>query len=563
MSDKLKQPNTNELNISLIDDTLGGLLEKWVAELPEHDFLVYPDRNLRLSYKEFNERVDNIACALLLLGVKKGGKVGVWAKNVPDWLTFMFASAKIGAVLVTINTNYKKSEVEYIMQNADIHTMCIVNGYRENNYIDIIYDLVPELKTQNRGELDSKRFPELKNVVYIGQEKYRGMYTTLELIVMGRFMDKESLRKIALAINCHEEVNMQYTSGTTGFPKGVMLSHHNILNCGMATGEFMNFTSADKLLTCVPLFHCFGCVLAMCAVITHGSTMVMVEDFDPLKVLASIHKERCTVLYGVPTMFISELNHPMFDMFDLTSLRTGIMAGSVCPIETMKQVMERMHCNVISVYGMTETSPGMTATRTTDTAEVRATTVGHDFPFVEVRVIHPDTGKECAIGEQGEMCCRGYNIMKGYYNNPEATSEIIDKNGFLHSGDLGVKDENGNYRITGRIKDMIIRGGENIYPREIETFLYNLPQIKNVDVVGLASPRYGEQVAAFISLKDGETLTEEDILTYCHGNISRYKIPRYIFFIKEFPMTASGKIQKYRLRNLGMELLAEQGIEII
>ncbi|MDR3226210.1 MAG: AMP-binding protein, partial [Prevotellaceae bacterium] len=509
------------------------------------------------------ERVDNIACALLSLGVEKGSKVGVWAKNVPDWLTFMFASANLGAVLVTLNTNYKKSEVEYIMQNADIHTMCLVSGYRDNNYIDIIYDLVPELKIQRRGELNSQRFPQLKNVVYIGQEKYRGMYTTLELIVMGKYMDKEPLRKISATVNCHDEVNMQYTSGTTGFPKGVMLSHHNILNCGMATGEFMSFTSADKLLTCVPLFHCFGCVLALCAVITHGSTLVMVEDFDALKVLASIHKERCTILYGVPTMFIAELNHPMFDMFDVTSLRTGIMAGSVCPIETMKQVMERMHCNVISVYGLTETSPGMTATRIADTAEVRATTVGHEFPFVEVKVINPETGDECAAGEQGEMCCKGYNIMKGYYKNAEATAEIIDTNGFLHSGDLGVRDEDGNYRITGRIKDMIIRGGENIYPREIETFLYRLPQIKTVEVVGLTSPKYGEQVAAFITLKDCEILTEEDVLAHCNGNIARYKIPKYIFFIDEFPMTASGKIQKYRLRNLGLELLERTGVEIV
>ena len=331
----------------------------------------------------------------------------------------------------------------------------------------------------------------------------------------------------------------------------------------MATGEFMQYTSDDKLLTCVPLFHCFGCVLALCAVITHGSTMVMVEDFSPLKVLEGVHKERCTILYGVPTMFIAELNHPDFEKFDLTSLRTGIMAGAVCPIETMNQVMDRMHCKVISVYGLTESSPGMTATRVTDSTEVRATTVGRPYPFVDVKVLDPNTNEECPVGVQGEMCCKGYNIMKGYYKNPEATEAIIDANGYLHSGDLGVKDEDGNFRITGRIKEMIIRGGENIYPREIENFLFDIPQIKGVEVAGLPSPRYGEQVAAFITLKDGQKLTEEGIRAFCKGKIAHYKIPKYIFFIDTFPMTASGKIQKYKLRELGVELLHARGEEVV
>ncbi|MBQ4278907.1 MAG: AMP-binding protein [Rikenellaceae bacterium] len=549
--------------MELIDYTFGQLLEKHAAERPDHDFLVYSDRALRLTYAEFNDRVDKLAKAFLEIGVTKGSKVGVWGKNVPDWLTIMFAAAKIGAVLVTVNTNYKTAELEYIMKNADIHTMCMVNGYRDSDYVQMMYESVPELKSGDRSHLRSEKFPELRNVVYIGQEKQRGMYSIAELITAGTYLDDKALREAEAKVSPHDEVNMQYTSGTTGFPKGVMLSHHNILNNGNATGEFMSFTPEDKLLTCVPLFHCFGCVLALCAVITHGSTMVMVEDFDPLKVLASIHKERCTILYGVPTMFIAELNHPMFDMFDLTSLRTGIMAGAVCPIDTMNQVMDRMHCKVISVYGLTESSPGMTATRITDSTEVRATTVGREFPFVEVRVIDPETGEECPAGVQGEMCCRGYNIMKGYYKNPEATAEVIDADGFLHSGDLGVKDEEGNYRITGRIKEMIIRGGENIYPREIENFLFKMPQIQGVEVVGIPSPKYGEEVGAFIKLKAGETLSEEDVKLYCRGQIARYKIPKYIFFIDEFPMTASGKIQKYRLRDLGVEMLEERGVTIV
>ncbi len=548
--------------MELLNCTLGQMLEKWAAEMPDHEFLVYSDRDLRFTYKEFDARVNNVAKGLLRLGVTPGAKIGVWAKNVPDWLTFLFAAAKIGAVLVTVNTNYKKAEVEYIMKNADIHTMCLVNGYRDSDYVQIMYDLVPELKTTQRGSLHSDLLPELRNVVYIGQEKQRGMYNTAELILMGSHLDDSALNEARSKTDCHQEVNMQYTSGTTGFPKGVMLTHHNILNDGLATGDFMGFTPEDKLLTCVPLFHCFGCVLALCAVITHGSTMVMVEDFDPLKVLASIHKERCTILYGVPTMFIAELNHPMFDLFDLTSLRTGIMAGAVCPIDTMNQVMEKMHCKVISVYGLTESSPGMTATRVTDSTEVRATTVGREYPLIEVRVIDPETGEECPVGVQGEMCCRGWNVMKGYYKNPEATAEVIDADGFLHSGDLGMKDEEGNYRITGRIKEMIIRGGENIYPREIENFLYNMPQIKGVEVVGLPSRKYGEQVGAFITLKEGQSLTEEEVRLFCRGKIAHYKIPKFIFFIDAFPMTASGKIQKYRLRDLGVELLAAEGVAI-
>ena len=370
----------------------------------------------------------------------------------------------------------------------------------------------------------------------------------------------ETLEAAKARVNCHDVVNMQYTSGTTGFPKGVMLTHYNIANNGFLTGEHMKFTADDKLCCCVPLFHCFGVVLASMNVLTHGCTQVMVEKFDPLLVLASIHKERCTAVYGVPTMFIAELNHPMFEMFDLTSLRTGIMAGSLCPVELMKTVDEKMHMRVTSVYGLTETSPGMTHSRIEDPAEVRYNTVGHEFEFTEVRVIDPETGEECPVGVQGEMCNRGYNNMKGYYKNEAATNEAIDKDGFLHSGDLGVKDENGNYRITGRIKDMIIRGGENIYPRELEEFLYHFPGVKDVQVAAVPSKKYGEEVGAFIILHDGVTATEEEVKDFCRGKIARHKIPKYIFFVDTFPMTGSGKIQKFKLKDLGLKLLQEQGI---
>ncbi len=550
--------------MQLLDFTLGELLEKYAVEAPDREFMVYADRNLRFTYSQFNERVDQLAKGLLYIGVRPGDNVGIWANNVPDWLTFMFATAKIGAVLVTINTNYKSAELEYLLQNADIHTLCMVDGFRDSDYVNMVFDLVPELKNSQRGKLKSEKFPKLNNVIFIGPQKHRGMYNTSELILLGSHIDDIELEDIKANISCHDVVNMQYTSGTTGFPKGVMLTHHNILNNGYAAGECMKFTHNERLLVCVPLFHCFGCVLALCAIITHGATMVMVENFDPLMVLASVEKEKCTALYGVPTMFIAELNHPMFSMFDLSSLRTGIMAGALCPIETMNQVMQKMNMkDIIIVYGLTETSPGMTATRTHNSPEVRATTVGFEFPNVEVKIVNPETGDECPVGEQGEICCRGYNLMKGYYNNPEATSKAIDNDGWLHSGDLAVKTPDGFYRITGRIKDMIIRGGENIYPREIENFVYNMPEVEAVEVVGVPSKKYGEQVGAFIKLKANVQLKEEDVQEFCRGKIARYKIPQFIFFVDEFPMTASGKIQKYKLRELSLKILAKKGVEVV
>ena len=547
----------------LSERTLGDWLEHWAQVTPDKEYIVYSDRDLRFTWKQFNERVDDMARGLIAIGVTKGSHVGLWAQNVPDWLTFLYACAKIGAVCITVNTNYKQNELEYLVENSDMHTLCLTDGTWESNYVDMAYTMLPELRECERGHLESKRFPRLKNVVYIGQEKYRGMYNTAEILLLGENTEDDEFQRLRKSVNCHDVVNMQYTSGTTGFPKGVMLTHYNIANDGFLTGEHMKFTQDDKLCVCVPLFHCFGVVLATMNCLTHGCTEVLVERFDPLVTLASVHKERCTALYGVPTMFIAELNHPMFNMFDLSCLRTGIMAGSLCPIELMRKVEEKMFLHVTSVYGLTESSPGMSQTRIDDPDEVRYTTVGRDYEFVDVKVLDPETNKEVPVGTQGEMCCKGFNVMKGYYKNPQATAEVIDENGYLHSGDLGIMDENGNYRITGRIKDMIIRGGENIYPREIEEFLYHLPGVRDVQVAGVPSKKYGEEVGAFIILDEGAKLTEEEVRDWCRGKIARYKIPKYVFFVKEYPLTGSGKIQKFKLRELSLKLCEEKGIEVI
>jgi len=550
--------------MELTERTIGQWLEYWAETTPDKEYIIYSDRNLRFTWKQFNQRVDNMAKGLLAIGVKPGSHLGIWATNVPDWLTFLYAGAKIGAVVVTVNTSYKQHELEYLVEHSDIDTLCITEGVFDGSYIDMTYEMLPELKTSQRGYLKNARFPKLKNVVFIGQEKYRGMYNTAEILLLGKNVSDKALNDAKASVNCHDVVNMQYTSGTTGFPKGVMLTHYNVVNNGFFTGEGMHFTQDDKLCICVPLFHCFGITLATMNCLTHGSTQVMVERFDPLVVLASVHKERCTALYGVPTMFIAELNHPMFDMFDVSSLRTGIMAGALCPIELMRQVTEKLHItHITSVYGLTESSPGMTHSVIEDSFEARCTTVGKEYPLTEVKIVNPETGEECPTGVQGEVCCRGYLVMKGYYKNPEATAEVIDKDGWLHSGDLGIKDENGYYRITGRIKDMIIRGGENIYPREIEEFLYHLEGIKDIQVAGIPSEKYGEEVGAFIILQEGASLTPEEVQEFCRGKIARHKIPKYIFFVDGFPLTGSGKIQKFKLKDVGLKMLKNRGIDVI
>lgn len=538
------------------EDTIGEFFEKQVNKYPDNEFMVYPDRDLRFTYKQFNDRVDMLAKGLLSIGIEKGDHVGIWANNVPDWLTFMFATAKIGAVLVTVNTAYKSHELDYVMKQSDMKALAIIDGFRDVDYVQTVYELVPELKTHARSNLDSEQFPHLRSVIYIGPEKHRGMYNTNEIMLLGKHAHNDILEEAKKSLSNEDVINMQYTSGTTGFPKGVMLTHRNILNNGYYIGERQNFSHEDRLCLPVPLFHCFGIVLGVLAILTHGGTLVMVELFDPLLVLAAIQKEKCTAVYGVPTMFIAEMSHPMFEMFDLSSLRTGIMAGSPCPIEAMKKVIEDMNMTEVTIaYGLTEASPVFTQTSVDDHIEKRVNTVGTDMPFSEVKIVDPETGESLGPDQPGEICCRGYNVMKGYYKMPEMTQQAIDEEGWLHSGDLAVMDEDGYYSIVGRIKDMIIRGGENIYPREIEEFLYTMDGIKDVQVVGIPDEKYGEIVGAFIIRKEGADIKEEDVRDFSIARIARYKVPKHVFFIDEFPLTASGKIQKFKLKEMAVDCL--------
>jgi fatty-acyl-CoA synthase len=546
----------------MFETTLGAVLRENAQKAPDHNFIVYADRDLQWTYAEFDRRVDELACGFLSIGLKKGDHIGLWAANVPDWNTVLFAAARLGMVLVTVNTAYKTHELEYLVQQSDVACLCIVDGYRDSDYVAMVNELVPELKTTPRGHLSSTTLPFLKSVVYIGQQKHRGMYSFSELLLLGKHTDPAELHAIEAQCDTNDVVNMQYTSGTTGFPKGVMLTHRNILNNGFGIGENQRFTEKDIVCLPVPLFHCFGLVLGMMAILTHCATAAPLENFDPLLVLVTIQREKCTAVYGVPTMFIAELNHPMFTMFDMSSLRTGIMSGSPCPVEVMRQVITEMHMTEITIaYGLTEASPVTTMTTTDDPVEVRVATVGRALPNVEVSIRDPETGEECPPGAHGEFCSRGYSNMKGYYKMPEATAKCIDEAGWLHSGDLGVKDENGYFRVTGRIKDMIIRGGENIYPKEIEDFLYTMPGVKDVQIVGIASKKYGEEVGAFIILHKNILIQEEDINDFCRGKISRFKIPKYIFFVDSFPLTASGKVQKYLLRDIGVKKVQELEIE--
>lgn len=536
--------------------TVGSLLDGMARRYPDNEALVYPERGLRYSYKQFNDSCRQIAKGLLRLGIKKGDNIAIWAYNVPEWVLLQLASAKIGAILVTVNTSYKSAELEYILSQSDSTSLFMVGSFKDTNYVETLAGVAPELAASAPGKLNSHKLPCLKNVIFIGAETPSGMFNFDTIIKMGEGVSDDELNAVEATLNCHETINMQYTSGTTGFPKGVMLSHYNIVNNGFNIGESMKLTEKDRLCIPVPFFHCFGCVLGVMACVTHASTMIPIEIFDPLTVLKTIEAEKCTAVHGVPTMFIAELEHPEFAKFALGSLRTGIMAGSNCPIEVMKKVISDMHASEITIaYGQTESSPVITQTRTDDAIELRVATVGRSLPDVEVKIVDIESGATLPPGKQGELCTRGYHVMKGYYKMPEETARAIDGENWLHTGDLAIMDENGYCKITGRIKNMIIRGGENIYPREIEEYLYTHPKVSDIQVYGVPDRKYGEQVMAAIILKKGMEMAEEEVRDFCRDKIANYKIPKFVKFVDGYPMTASGKIQKFKMREMAIKEL--------
>lgn len=540
--------------------TIGQLIEEKAEKFPNNEVLVYSNRNLRFTYKAFNEHADLVAKGLMALGIEKGDHIAVWTTNKPEWIYLNFATGKMGAPVVTVNTNYRVSELEYLLKQSDSKTLVLIDQYRNHSFIETVYELCPELATSEPGNLQSARLPLLKNVIVLGENNYAGTYNWSDVIAKGSKTSDAQLAERKASLHYEDVINIQYTSGTTGFPKGVMLTHSNLINNGANVAECMKLTSEDRLCIPVPFFHCFGSVIGVLAIVNAGGTMVPLDEFDPEEVLKTVEKERCTALHGVPTMFISELNLQNFEKFDLSTLRTGVMAGSNCPVEVMKAVIQKMGMEDITIcYGQTESSPVITQTRTDDAFNLKVETVGRALPNVEVKIVQPGSMLEVPLNTPGELCTRGYHVMKGYYKNPEATSEVIDENQWLHTGDLAVMDENGYVKITGRLKDMIIRGGENIYPKEIEEFLYTSPKILDVQVVGVPDAVFGEETAAWIILRDGESATEDEIRAYCQGKISRHKIPKYIFFIDNYPMTASGKIQKFMLKEKFINLVNQRG----
>ena len=540
----------------LIELTLGNLLEQQAESYPNQEAIVYPEQNFRVTYNQFNKIVDQAAKSFLAIDVKKNDHVAIWSDNKFEWLVTQFATAKIGAVLVTVNTNYQTTELEYLLKQSNTKVLVMDTKYKNTSYIDVLTDVCPNIIKSNKEQINSIKLPYLKQVIMLGDYAPDFAYTWDELMAKNNEITDTQLIDAKSNLHCDDVINMQYTSGTTGFPKGVMLSHHNILNNAKQIGKRMKLTHLDRLCIPVPFFHTFGCVLGILTAVTSATTIVIVEQFNAEEVLKAVSSEKCTALHGVPTMFIAELNHPNFDNYDLSHLRTGIMAGSTCPIEVMQDVMNIMGVNEITIcYGLTETSPVIYQTKTDDPIELRVSTVGQIHPYIEAKIINPDTKEECGPNEPGELITRGYHVMKGYYNNLEATKETIDSDGWLWTGDLAVADENNYIKINGRNKDMIIRGGENIYPREIEEFLYSHQAILDVQVVGVPDEKYGEEIMAWIILKEGINVSDTDIREYCLNKISYHKIPKYIEFISEYPMTASGKIQKYRLQEMGKKLI--------
>ena len=544
---------------TLIDLTFPQVLDRMVEEFPNQYAFRYTTLDYTRTYSQFRDDVDDFARALITLGVKRGDKVAIWATNVPAWYITFWATTKIGAILVTVNTAYKVYEVEYLLRQSDTHTLVMVDGYKDSNYIEIINKLCPELENHEKGTpLYSKRLPFLRNVITIESDN-PGCLNWNEAVAMKDKTPMEEVLRREMTINKHDVCNIQYTSGTTGFPKGVMLTHYNVVNNGKAIGDCMDLSTADRMMIQVPMFHCFGMVLAMTAAMTHGSTMSPIPAFSPRLGLDCINKEKITAFHGVPTMFIAMLGHENFAKTDFSHMRTGIMAGSPCPVKVMKDVIDKMHMDEICItYGQTEASPGCTMSKTTDSIETRVNTVGSALPGVECKIVDPETGEDLPNGVDGEFVARGYNIMKGYYKMPEATAIAIDKDGWLHTGDLARKNNDGNYKITGRIKDMIIRGGENIYPKEIEDFIYTHPKVEDVQVIGVPDKQYGEEIAACVIVKENETLTEDELKAFIMANMAKHKVPRYVRFVDAFPMNAAGKILKYKMREEAVEAFGLQ-----
>ncbi|MFO3724685.1 fatty acid CoA ligase family protein [Pseudomonas sp. HLMP] len=541
---------------ALLSQCIGDAFDATVARFPEREALVVRHQGLRYTWQALAEAVDQHARALMALGVQPGDRLGIWAPNCAQWCITQFASAKVGAILVNINPAYRVSELDYALGQSGCRWVICADAFKTCDYHAMLLGLVPGLAAGQPGALACERFPELRGVVSLASAPPAGFLAWPELQALATQVSAEALAERQGQLHWDDPINIQYTSGTTGFPKGATLSHYNILNNGYMVGESLGLTEHDRLVVPVPLYHCFGMVMANLGCLTHGSTLIYPSDaFDPLATLRAVAEERATALYGVPTMFIAELDHPQRGEFDLSSLRTGIMAGATCPIEVMRRVIDEMHMAQVQIaYGMTETSPVSLQTGPDDDLEVRVTTVGRTQPRLESKIIDAD-GHTVPRGQIGELCTRGYSVMLGYWNNPKATAESIDVDGWMHTGDLAVMDEQGHVRIVGRSKDMIIRGGENIYPRELEEFFFTHPAVADVQVIGIPCSRYGEEIVAWVRFHPGHSATEDELREWARARIAHFKVPRYFRFVDEFPMTVTGKVQKFRMREISIEEL--------
>ena len=548
----------------LIDKTFSQVLDAQCEAFPDQIAFKYTTLDYTRTYSQFRDDVDTFARSLIAMGVRPGTHVAVWATNIPQWYISFWAATKIGAVLVTVNTAYKIHEAEYLFRQSDTHTLIMIDSYRDSNYAEIVKELCHELENHKSGEpLHAKRLPFLRNVITCGFSM-DGCMTWDEAIDKGKSVPVEEVYRYASQVDKDDVCNMQYTSGTTGFPKGVMLTHHNVVNNGKCIGDRMDLSTADRMMIQVPMFHCFGMVLAMTASMTHGASLMPLPYFSPKPALACINNEKITAFHGVPTMFIALLGHDDFPKTDFSYMRTGIMAGSPCPISVMQDVVDKMNMKEITiVYGQTEASPGCTMSSTDDPLEVRVATVGRALPEIECKIVNPETGEDCPDNVTGEFVARGYNIMKGYYKMPKATAYAIDKDGWLHTGDLACRTPEGNYRITGRLKDMIIRGGENIYPKEIEEFIYTHPKVSDVQVIGVPDEAMGEEIMACVILKEGESMTENEMKDYVRSHMAKHKVPKYVDFVPAFPMNAAGKILKYKMREDAVKKLGLQKADSI